>query len=89
MPKFFAQQVVKLSCHIIRTVQDFSNKNYFVFIVNAYKRKSATMPFGYGKIKTTSKKTGGAVDTVEKLQLNSSCEAEEKSLYKKQTKYTK
>ena len=47
------------------------------------------MPFGYGKIKTTRKKTGGAVDTVEKLQLNSSREAEEKSLYKNQTKSTK
>ena len=34
-------------------------------------------------------KTWGAVETVEKLQLNYSCEAEEKSLYKKQTKYTK
>ena len=29
------------------------------------------------------------VETVENLKLNSSSEAEEKSLYKKQTKYTK
>ena len=31
-------------------VQNF--KNYFVFIMDANKRTSLTMPFGYGKLKT-------------------------------------
>ena len=49
-----------MSCHIIRAVlvRDFSNNNYFVFIVNANKRTSSTIPFGYGKLKTNRKKKG-------------------------------
>ena len=39
-PKCFALQLPNIFCHIIRTVQDFSNYHYFVFIVNANKRKS-------------------------------------------------
>ena len=40
-----------MSCHNICIVRDFSSKNYSVFIVNANKRTSSTMPFGYGKLK--------------------------------------
>ena len=43
---------------IIRTVRDFSKENYFVFIMNANKRTSSTMPFGYRKIKKISKDPG-------------------------------
>ena len=45
------------------------------------------MPFGYGNLKTRlAETTGGAAETVEKLKLNTSTEAEEKSLYKKRIK---
>ena len=69
-----------MSCHFIRTVRDFSNKSIIIFIVNANKRTSLTME---KKLEGSAETTGGAVETVEKLKLNSSCEAEEKSVYKK------
>ena len=57
-PEFLAHQLPKLSCCIIRTVRDFYNNHYFVSIVNAKKRTSSTMPFGYGKLKRKRKKKG-------------------------------
>ena len=52
--KVFPARGSKMSCHIIRTVQDFSNKNYFVFILNANKRISSTMAKKTGKVSRNS-----------------------------------
>ena len=47
------------------------------------------MTFGYKKINTTpAENLQGASETVKKLKLKPSCEADVKSLYKKRTKST-
>ena len=71
--KVFPRQVPKTSCHIICTVQDFSNKNYFVFIVNENKRTSPTTE---KKLEGSAETLGGVAETDENSKLNSSCEAE-------------
>ena len=53
-----ACQVPNIFCHSIRTVQNFSDCHYFIFILNAKKRTSSTMPFGYGKIMIKRNKKG-------------------------------
>ena len=60
----------KMSCHIICTVLYFSNKNYFVFVVNTNKRTRSTMPSGYGKLKTKSAESlGGGAEKIEKNEV--------------------
>ena len=56
--KVFSRQVPKRSCRIICTVQYFSNNHYFVFIINANKRTSSIIPFGYGKLMTKKNERG-------------------------------
>ena len=81
--KVFSRRVPKMFCRIIHTVRDFSNKNYFVFIVNANNRTSSTMPFGYSKLKTTSRNPVRSSRNRWKIEAKFSCEAEGKITVRK------
>ena len=73
-----------MSCHIIRTVRDFSNNNYFVFIVNMQRREQVRPCLSdTASLRRSAETSGGEAETVEKSKLNSSLGTEEKFTVRK------